>query len=158
MDLNEIVPGLLVGSSPRSVEDVERLGKEFGVTAVLNLQTEEDFRAIGLDWPALEAAYRREGIKVCRVPVRDFDEEDLQRHLPACVQALERLAGKDGAVYVHCNQGVGRSPSVVTAYLHWIRGLTLDEAFGQVARQRACAPCLDAIRAAGSDRTKNRGA
>ena len=157
MDPDEIVPGLLVGSFPQDPEDVERLKTEFGVTAVLNVQTEEDLRHADVDWPAMEKVYRREGIKVCRVPVRDFDEEDLRRYLPACVQALQRLAGEEDVVYVHCNMGVGRSPSVVVAYLHWVRGLSLDEAFGQVTRQRACTPSLDAIRLAGADRAKKKG-
>ena len=86
------------------------------------------------------------------MPVRDFDPEDLRRNLPACVEALRRLVETGHAVYVHCNMGAGRSPSVVIAYLHWVGQRDLDEAYGHVSRCRPCLPDLDAIRLAGEER------
>ena len=158
MELDEIVPEIHVGSFPEKAVDIRLLKSEFGITAVLNLQTEDDFDANKLDWSALAETYRHEGIEVCRVPVQDFDEEDLRRHLPACVDGLDRLLREGHVVFVHCNMGMGRSPSVVVAYLHWIGGMNLDEAFGQVTRLRPSVPSMDAIRLAGSDRWKNKDA
>jgi hypothetical protein len=36
-----------------------------GITAVLNLQTDDDMRAVNLVWKPLEAYYRNSGIELC---------------------------------------------------------------------------------------------
>ena len=158
MDLNEIIPRLFVGSSPESVDDVDRLRDEHNVSAVLCLQTEEDFEYLELDWEPLEARYRELGMELRRVPVRDFDEDDLRKNLPACVAVLQELLDAGHTVYVHCNLGVGRSPSVAVAYLHWIQRRPLDEAAEHVYGCRNVSPNLRAIRLAGADRQKGSGA
>src|SRR5208282_6018661 len=61
MDYAQILSGLFVGSHPRAAGDVERLRRESAVTAVLNLQTDEDMRSVNLDWQPLEAHYRASG-------------------------------------------------------------------------------------------------
>jgi len=128
------------------------LKKHFGITAVLNLQTEEDFNYWGTNWRGMEAAYRRLGIEVRRVPVEDFNEEDLRQRLPACVQALDELLRSGQTVYLHCTGGVNRSPSTVVAYLHWVQGMGFEEAVDYVKERRACDPYVDAIRLATEDR------
>lgn len=158
MDFDQILPSVLLGSCPESTEDVDRLIRDASVTAVLSLQTEEDFDYLNLDWDRFQAHYQGLGIEVRRVPVRDFDQEDLRENLPDCVDALRRLLDDDHTVYVHCNLGIGRSPSVVTAYLHWVRGWDLDEALDHVTGCRACSPNLDAIRLAGEDLLNGRDA
>jgi len=152
MEVDQVLPNLFLGSCPAEPADVERLKRDFAVTAVLNVQTDEDFQHLGLDGPGLEECYRRSGIELCRVPVHDFDRDDLRRRLPACVDALGRLIDEGHTVYVHCTMGAGRSPSVVIAYLHWVAERDLDEAFGHVSRCRPCIPDLDAIRLAGQER------
>jgi hypothetical protein len=42
MDVSQILPNLFVGSYPAGQEDVDQLRRELGVTAVLNVQTDED--------------------------------------------------------------------------------------------------------------------
>jgi len=158
MDFDEIFPSLLLGSCPKSTEHIDRLKHDASVTAVLSLQTEEDFDYLNLDWNRLQAHYQELGIELRRVPVRDFDQDDLRENLPDCVEALGRLLDDDHTVYVHCNLGIGRSPSVVIAYLHWVRRWDLDEAFDHVTGCRACSPNLDAIRLAGEDRLNRRDA
>ena len=119
MDASQILPNLFVGTFPGSPEDIDRLRRE-GVTAVLNVQTDEDMADWGVDWDRMESYYRETGIEVRRVPVRDFDPDDLRRKLPRCVEALDELLHQGHTVYVHCNMGVNRSPSIVIAYLHWV--------------------------------------
>lgn len=148
MDYAPILPNLFVGSHPRTREDVERLQREAGMTAVLNLQTSQDFADLGIDWPALAAHYRLCGIEVHRVPVRDFDEDDLCATLPNAVRKLSELLQAGHSVLVHCSAGTGRSPSVVIAYLHWVQGRDLDEAARFVGSRRTCTPNLNAIRGA----------
>jgi len=41
--LNRILPPIFVGSCPGTAADIGRLGDEFAITAVLNVQTDEDF-------------------------------------------------------------------------------------------------------------------
>lgn len=152
MELNPLLPRVYVGSCPVEPADVDRL-KELGITAVLNLQTEEDFLFWGIDWPALESAYQKAGVRLVRVPVQDFNAEDLREKLPACVDALEKLLQAEHTVLVHCSAGVNRSPSVVVAYLHWTQHMPLEEALEYVRQRRACDPYADSIRLATRDRS-----
>jgi protein-tyrosine phosphatase len=128
MDADQILPQLFVGSCPSDPADIDSLKTDFGITAVLNLQTDEDFTYWGIDQHKLEAAYRRRGIEIRRVPVQDFNPEELRQKLPTCVQALDELLRAGHTVYVHCSCGVNRSPSTIVAYLHWVQGMPFDEA------------------------------
>jgi atypical dual specificity phosphatase len=154
MDVSQILPNLFVGSCPGSPEDIDRLKRDFGVTAVLNVQTDDDRAHWGVDWDGLESHYRTAGIEVRRVPVRDFDPDDLRRNLPRCVEVLDELLQQDQTVCVHCNMGINRSPTIVIAYLHWVEGWDLEKATDHVLECRSCDPYLDAIGLAGEDRQR----
>ena len=154
MDVSQILPALLVGSCPTSTEDIDRLKAKFGVTAVLNIQTHEDMISWGLNWDRLEQYYREVGVEVRRVPVRDFDPDDLRRNLPWCVQVLDGLLYQGRTVYIHCNMGVNRSPTIVIAYLHWAQGWDLEKATDHVLECRSCDPYVDVIRLASKDRQR----
>ena len=149
MDVSQILPNLFVGSYPKSPEDIDSLRCNFGITAVLNVQTDEDMAHKGIHWDDLEPHYREADVEVRRVPVRDFDPDDLRRQLPECVEVLDELLRKGHTVYVHCNMGVNRSPSIVVAYLHWIQGRSFEKAADHVMKCRSCDPYLDAIELAG---------
>jgi protein-tyrosine phosphatase len=148
MNCDSVLPEVLVGSYPETIADIESLWDEHLVTAVLNLQTDEDLDRLGCDWPLLEEAYRRLAIEVHRRPVRDFDSDDLCRRLPDCVEALRDLLNLGHVVYVHCTAGVGRSANVVIAYLHWVQGLPLEEAVRTVSQLHSCVPNETAIQGA----------
>jgi protein-tyrosine phosphatase len=156
MTLTEILPQLFVGCCPQNRLDIDLLKAGHGITAVLNLQTDEDFASWGIDWQEMEAAYENCGVQIRRVPVKDFDPEELRRKLPACVQALDELLRAGHKTYVHCSGGVNRSPSTVVAYLHWVEGMGLDEAVDFVMRRHACDPYVEAIRLADEDRRRHR--
>ena len=154
MDVSEILPNLFVGTYPTSTEDIDRIKREFGITAVLNVQTDEDMAHWGLDWQQLKSYYREAGIDVRRIPVRDFDPDDLRRQLPACVELLEELVDLGHTVYLHCNMAVNRSPTIAIAYLHWVQGQSLEKAADHVMKCRSCDPYLDAIGLASEDRQR----
>jgi len=97
------------------------------------------------------SVFRPRAVELRRVPVRDFDQDDLRRDLPECVQALRELIDDGHTVYVHCTAGMGRSPTVVVAYLYWIEQRELEEAAVHVSRCRPCSPDLEAIRLAEGD-------
>jgi protein-tyrosine phosphatase len=147
VDYHQIIPGLFVGSHPASARDIETLRSD-GVSAVLNLQTDEDMRQFNLEWASLLAHYEARSIELRRVPVRDFDADDLKKQLPACVAALDDLVRSAHTVYLHCSAGAGRSPTVAVAYLCWLCGWDLDAAAAHVLQCRPCTPNLEAIRLA----------
>jgi protein-tyrosine phosphatase len=148
MDYDQILPQLFVGSRPRIVEDIDELVRDTGITAVLNLQTDEDMVWYDTDWEKLEAHYRKTEIEIIRFPIRDFDPDDLREQLPQCVRALEKLFAAGHTVYLHCTAGVNRSPTVAIAYIHWCRGWNLEKAAAYVKQRRTCSPEVDAIRLA----------
>jgi protein-tyrosine phosphatase len=144
----QILPTLFLGSQPRSAEEIDRLREELGITAVCNLQTDDDMRAVNVVWEPLDAHYRTSGIKLCRVPVRDFDPVDLREKLPDCVRVLRHLFAAGHIVYLHCTAGAGRSPTVAIAYLQWCLGWKLDQAVAHVKERWECSPNIEAIRLA----------
>lgn len=148
MTCSKILPRLYVGSGPCGLTDVRRLQKELGVTAVLNLQTDDDLRAQPLDPVRLETTYRSFGIEMRRIPIRDVHPDDLREKLPSAASILWEFLEAGHVVFVHCTAGVGRSPSVVIAYLHWFRSWRLRAAERHVQRYHSCMPNVQAIRLA----------
>jgi len=148
VDNAQILPRLFLGSHPQTTHEIDRLRQAAGITAVLNLQTDDDMRVVNLGWEPLEAHYRSCGIELSRLPVRDFDLIDLRDKLPECAATLDRLLAANHTVYLHCTAGTGRSPTVVIAYLHWCQGWDLDAAVTYVKERRPCSPNLEAIRLA----------
>ncbi len=155
MNYAQILPQLFLGPHPQGMDDIDRLRLDSAITAVLNLQTDEDMRSVNLTWEPLEAHYLACGTELLRVPVRDFDPVDLREKLPRCVRALERLLRAGHSVYLHCTAGAGRSPTVAIAHLHWCRGWGFDAAAEYIKQRRACSPNLEAIRLAAWDPMEN---
>ena len=151
MNLSQVLPRLFVGSCPADASDINRLRTEFGITAILNVQTDDDLNCRGLDWPWCEAQCRELDIEMHRVAINDHDGCDLLEKLPDCVQSLDELLSNGHTVYVHCNFGVSRSPTVVLAYLVWRLEWNLDDATDYVTRCRSCSPAIKAIVRAGRD-------
>jgi len=153
---NQILPELYVGTYPEGFRDIEKLKRFCGITAVLNLQTDEDLRENGLDWSSLENRYGELSVKIRRVPIRDFDYEDQRRVLPEAVRTLAKLLASGHTVYLHCNAGAARSPLVAMAYLYWCRDLTFAEAVRHVQVRRPCSPYEDLIEVSRQDLLKDR--
>lgn len=126
--------------------DLERLQSGPKITAVLNLQTDSDFKALRLKWPKIRQGYLDRNIRCERWPITDFSPEDLELRLEGAVNRLEELIGGGHRVYVHCTAGVGRAPATVIGYLAWHKGMDLDEAYTLVKSLRACDPYIDVIR------------
>jgi hypothetical protein len=145
IDYNQILTNLYVGTYPQKSEDIQELKDCCGVTAVLNLQTDEDLHERGIDWSAMGQTYRKLGIEVHRVPLRDFGIEHQRQHLPEAVKVLAGLLASGHVTYLHCNAGTGRSPLVAMAYLHWCRNLGLKRAVQHVRERRTCAPYEDLL-------------
>jgi protein-tyrosine phosphatase len=147
MDYAQILSGLFIGSHPQNIDDIERLRQESAITAVLNLQTVEDMQSVKLNWRPLEAHYRASGIDLLRLPVKE-EQIELREKLPGCVRTLAGLITAGRTVYVHCTEGVGRSPTIAIGYLHWSLGWRFDAAVRHVKQARQCSPHLEALRLA----------
>jgi len=145
IDFSLMFNNLILGSCPTSVVDVDRLGNQLKVTAVLNLQTDDDFAQWGVDWPGIENHYVNHNIVLSRVPIIDWDEDDLRVHLETAVSALDALIEDDHRVYVHCTAGVGRAAATVIGYLAWVEGYGFDKAVEYVTSRRKVKPYLDTI-------------
>jgi protein-tyrosine phosphatase len=137
---------LLVGEYPTPA-DACWLAETHGVTAVVSLQDDADLAAKGLDLPVLEAAYREVGLAFQRFPVPDGDEGHLVARLAAVVGHISRLVDAGGRVYLHCNAGYNRAPTVAIAFLTAHEGLSPDAARAEMRACRACVPYMRAVEA-----------
>jgi protein-tyrosine phosphatase len=158
----QILPRLFIGSHPRTTGDIERLRRESGITAVLNIHTDDDMRSVNLDFPPLEAHYETCPILLRRVPMVE-EQVELRAKLYSAIQALSELLAEGHTVYLHCTAGIGRAPTVAIGYLHTRLGWDWDEAIAHVKQARECAPHVEALRLALGDQgilksSKNGGA
>jgi protein-tyrosine phosphatase len=139
--LSVILPELLVGEYP-TPDDAGWLRTAHGVTAVVNLQDDFDLASKGLRLADLERAYRAHGMRFHRVPIPDCDAEALAARLAGVVGLLGDLLHEGQRVYLHCNAGMNRAPTVAIAYLHTRQGLSLAEAHDFVKQRRPCVPYM----------------
>ena len=155
MDVSQILPNLFVGTFPSSSR-----GHRPASAGVRHHGGAEcpDRRRHGLLGRRLEVTWNpttgkqasRFGGFRCGISIHD----DLRRQLPKCVEVLDELLRQGHTVYVHCNMGMNRSPSIVIAYLHWVQGWDLEKATDHVMKCRSCDPYVDAIGLAGEDRRR----
>lgn len=136
---------LLIGEYP-TPDDVRWLRDEHGIQAVLSLQDDIDLAYKSIDQASLDDAYREAGLVWRRIGVTDGEPEDLGRALPEILDVLRQLLAERGCVYLHCNAGFNRAPSVAIAYLHVTERLSIEEAHAFVKARRPCAPYLSVLR------------
>jgi protein-tyrosine phosphatase len=153
-DLNEVVRELLVGEYP-TPSDAHWLREIHGVTAVVSLQDDGDLLSKGLRERDLDAAYRRHGMSFDRVPITDCDAAMLAARLDTAVALLAKRAADGHRIYLHCNAGMNRAPTVAIAYLHVHHRLSLADAGAWMKQRRMCVPYMSVLQArygtAGSD-------
>jgi len=141
-----ITDSLLVGEYPR-ISDLEWLKDEFGITAIHNLQDDEDLRINGIDVIGLREACHRHQIKLVRTPIRDGSSDDMATRLADVLQSLEDLLSEKQRVYLHCNAGLNRAPTLAIAWLRAKAGMSLNEAMAHVKKRRACGPFMTVLEA-----------
>ena len=139
--VTEISRGLLVGEFPRP-EDIAWLKSEFGVTAIHNLQDDEDLALNGLRERELSEACRKSGIKFVRTQIQDGSADAMAGRLEHTLAALAKLVNSGERVFLHCNAGLNRAPTLAIAYLRAHGEMSLDEACAHVKARRACGPFM----------------
>ncbi len=65
--------------------------------------------------------------------------------LPAILAVIAAALADRRRVYVHCNAGFNRAPTVAIAFLRAHRGLSDEAAWAHVKQRRACAPYRRAL-------------
>jgi protein-tyrosine phosphatase len=145
-DYNEIIPGRLWVGSFISPLDSKQLWR-MGITSVISLQSDQDLRGQGgTNMKKLIKALKEVDIDFLRLPVQDFNEEDIAKHLGLCALKLEAaLAPAWAKVYLHCTAGVNRSPTVAAAYLMKSRGWPAQQAYDYLIEKRNCRPYLKVL-------------
>jgi len=125
MHYDRVNDKLYVGSCPRTLKHIENdLGKELGITAILNLQVVKDIerncQAILGDRHVpepnneydlgsvdiLRKTYEQAGILFLWVPITDFSSTGRELMSPQATLVLKTLLEKGHKVYVHCNAGM----------------------------------------------------
>ena len=101
--------------------DIEALVRD-GVRAIVSLT-----RRVPEDLP-------RDGVESLHVPVHDF-QPPTQEQLDEAVAFIEATLTSGGGVVVHCGAGLGRTGTVIAAWLT-ARGRSAAEAIAHVRRKR----------------------
>jgi atypical dual specificity phosphatase len=135
---------LLVGEYPGQA-DIGWLKDTYGITAVHNLQDDDDLRMNGLDAALLRDEYDAQGIEYVRTPIQDGSADAMAERLEVALHDLRELVDSNGRVYVHCNAGMNRAPTLAIAFLRAYRQMSLDEAMILVKKQRACGPFMTVL-------------
>lgn len=144
--VSAITDSLIVGEYPR-ISDIEWLKDEFRITAIHNLQDDEDLRINGIDVIGLREACGRHQIKLVRTPIRDGSSDDMAARLGDALECLQDLLGSRERVYLHCNAGLNRAPTLAIAWLRANAGMSLNEAMAHVKKRRACGPFMTVLEA-----------
>jgi len=137
--------GLYVGSHPRSPEHVAHLADVLNIRQVVNLQTDEDMRELGVRWELLWRALVNQGLEVHRCPITDFQKEALRHGLSQAVGEVEASIKAGGTVYLHCTAGLNRAPSVALAYLAGPAEMGLAEALTHLYDHHRCQPLVGVV-------------
>lgn len=143
-NLSVILPELLVGEYPTPA-DAPWLRREHGVTAVMNLQDDPDLASKGLRLRELERAYGQHGLEFHRLAIADGDNAMLLARIDRAVALVHASLDAGHRLYLHCNAGMNRAPTVAIAYLHVHRGLSLHEARDFLKQRRHCVPYMTVL-------------
>lgn len=138
MHFDRVPPNMFIGPYPQTAADVDAMAKG-GVTAVFNVQTDEDFKHRAIQWKLLMDRYKKHDIKVVRYPIRDFDRDSLRARLHGATHALDDLLQTGRQVYIHCTAGMGRAPACAVSYLCWVEKMALVDAVAYVKKYRKVA-------------------
>lgn len=130
---SKVTDEVACGPYPKE-QDIIHL-KERGYNSILNLQTKGNMDALGIDPFKIENFCLKKKITYVNIPIYD----EVQLKPGPCLQAaktLKELVKNDGKVYVHCTEGVNRSPMIIILYLHLYQRYDIFNAFKELQNKR----------------------
>jgi len=136
LNWNRIRDDLIIGSCPMTTADIERIETETGATALQSLQSGQCRSHFNISYEALRAFGETLQLAMVNTPMLDFDAPDQRRHLPGAVRSLHELLAAGHRVYLHCTDGLTRSPLTALAYLTLVERLAPDQAFSMIRAAR----------------------
>ncbi|CAF1181463.1 unnamed protein product [Rotaria sordida] len=133
---HEIIPRLFLGDYRLAVDPIKL--KKLGFTHILNAAEGRKFGQINTS----ATYYEEVGIKYKGFSIIDSPAYKIGTHFEEAIQFLEEaLNNKKNRVYVHCQQGISRSATLIIAYLlHTYEHMSLFDAFQLVATRRRIWP------------------
>lgn len=138
---NRITDKLIVGTCPRSPDDLLLLREKEKVSDIVNLQALEDIQENFIDPENVPVRSERNAeytIRLCEklniqyvwLPTKDMCSESRARTVAIAAFIMAGLITRLGpepctSIYIHCNAGVGRSIACVAAYLIYCENIPL---------------------------------
>ena len=122
---HRITPTLVLGARPR-VEQLADL-QALGITHVVSCLAQDEQPSV---------AFLNDSFETLFLPLRDGAREEIAAHFPPFFEFIDE-AGPTGQVFVHCQVGVSRSATLVTAHLMKAERLRFFDAYQQVRARRA---------------------
>ncbi len=101
-----VTPNLAVGPAPMSYDQLEWL-KAAGINSIINLCAE---------FPDLPQIEKNEGFDVYHLPIEDEEIPDL-KVMDDALEWMDESIYLGKKVLVHCRHGIGRTGTIVSAYL-----------------------------------------
>ena len=121
-EYNYIVDGIFIGTNQCCQTHFDEILIKKGVAADISVEKEKIDMPYGVDF-------------FCWIPVKD-GRAPTMKQLTYGVAALEKCVQLKEKVYIHCQNGHGRAPTFVAAYLIKSKKLTPHEAYIFIKNRR----------------------
>lgn len=122
LDYDYVESGIFIGTNQCCSAGLSEVLKKEGITADVSLENTKLDQPFGVDMYTW-------------IPVVDTTPPSSEQ-MDFGVAVLEELVRQKKKIYVHCENGHGRSTTLVTAYLMKSRNVSPEEAFELIKKQR----------------------
>jgi len=133
-DWDEVYTNVYLGGKDLGI-DIEAL-QSLGVTHVLNAAKGHHIGQVDTN----PGYFRKAGIEFLGVPATDSPTFPIRSYFHDAASFIEQGLYGGGKVYVHCESGISRAPTLVIAFLMIRRQLSLRQAIAAVRSTRSIFP------------------
>src|SRR6266542_3616513 len=74
--------------------------------------------------------------KYLRIDIADDPSSNIYAHFRKCIDFIENTKSTNGSIYVHCQAGISRSVTIITAYLMFSQKISYKQALDLVKEKR----------------------